>query len=205
MVGVDGRVLVLVRHGENERVPRDGPLTERGRDQVTEAARAVGVGADDVLVSSPMLRARQTAHAFGRPFWVIDELAEFRCGPDWVRDRTDQTPETALWRAGDRAGDESLAEFQTRVDGALRKLVERDETGRLVLSVHSGVIDAALRWAFGVPPDAPWITEADVAHASVTELRHWPTGRDPHGAPRHTVIVRVGDTGHLAADLVTGR
>lgn len=181
MGGVDARVLVLVRHGENERVPRDGPLTERGREQVTALARVVGLTADDVLVSSPTMRARQSAHAFGRPYWVIEELAEFR------------------------EGEESRAEFQVRVDGALRRLVERDATGRLVLSVHSGVIDAALRWAFGVPPDAPWVTEADVPHASVTELRHWPSGRDPHGVRPLTVIVRVGDTAHLADALVTGR
>jgi broad specificity phosphatase PhoE len=197
--------LVLVRHGEQERVPRDGPLTERGQRQAAEVARAVGLTAEDVLVSSPLLRARETALAFGRPFWVVDELAEFRHGPDWVWDHVDQTPQTALWRAEHHAGDETLGGFQTRVEAALRRLVERDVAGRLVLSVHSGVIDATLRWVFGVPQDAPWTTEAQVPHASVTELRHWPSGRDPHGAPRHTVIVRVGDTDHLATELVTGR
>lgn len=72
------------------------------------------------------------------------------------------------------------------------------------MCVHSGVIDAILRWAFGGTPDTAWTTEAMAPHASITELRHWPTGRHARGAPRYTVLVRVGDVGHLPADLVTG-
>lgn len=190
MSGVDGVRLVLVRPGEHERVPRDGPLTERGRRQAAEVVHAVGLTAEDVLVSSPMLRARQTAHAFGRAFWVVDELGEVRSAPD-----------------GDQAapGDESLAEFQTRVAAALSRLLGREVTGRIVMTVHSGVIDAVLRWAYGVPPDGPWTTHAEAPHASITELRHWAAGHFPDGVSRHTRLVRVGDVGHLAADLVTGR
>lgn len=72
------------------------------------------------------------------------------------------------------------------------------------MCVHSGVIDAILRSAFGGTPDTAWATEAMAPHAAITELRHWPTGRHARGAPRYTVLVRVGDVGHLPADLVTG-
>ncbi|GAB7189625.1 hypothetical protein NUM3379_03310 [Kineococcus sp. NUM-3379] len=70
--------------------------------------------------------------------------------------------------------------------------------------MHSGVIDAVLRWAFGAGPEQPWTTGADVAHASITELRHWPAGRHPGGAARHTLLIRIGDAGHLPAELRTG-
>jgi hypothetical protein len=71
------------------------------------------------------------------------------------------------------------------------------------MCVHSGVIDAILRWVFGLSPNTAWTTEAVVAHGSITELRHWPDGRHAQGAPRHTQLVRLGDVSHLPADLIS--
>lgn len=107
-----------------------------------------------------------------------------------------------MWRPEHGAGVESLAELQRRIDLAMEAVVRRNPSGRIVLCVHSGVIDALLRWAFGIAPDVPWTTEAAVAHGSVTELQHWPTGRHPRGAPRHTLLIRVGDVAHLAPGLI---
>jgi broad specificity phosphatase PhoE len=168
-------------------------------------AGVVSLTAADLFVSSSRLRARQTADALGPAAEVIDDLDEYRFGADWNWQRADQREDLVLWRPEDRAGDESMAEFQDRVDRVLDDLVKRDPPGRVVMFVHSGVIDAVLRWAFGITPDTAWTTEATVAHASITELRHWPNGRHPRGAPRYTVLVRVGDTGHLPADLITDR
>jgi broad specificity phosphatase PhoE len=97
-----------------------------------------------------------------------------------------------------------LREFQGRVADALQRLVGEPPSGRLIVVVHSGVIDAALRWAFGLGPDAPWTTEAAVAQASITELHHWPRGRHASGAPSHTLLARLGDVRHLPPELVTG-
>jgi broad specificity phosphatase PhoE len=117
----------------------------------------------------------------------------------------DEREDLALWRPEDRRpGGESLREFQRRVQGVLTELVSGPPSVRLVLVVHSGVIDAALRWAFGLGPDTPWTTEAAVAQASITELHHWPQGRHRLGAPRHTFLVRLGDTSHLSPHLITG-
>jgi broad specificity phosphatase PhoE len=201
----DGVVLLLVRHGEQERAGQDGRLTARGRRQVEVLGRAVGLGPAERLVSSPLLRARQTAAALGPSPEVVDGLAEFRFGPSWDWQRADQRDDLLLWRTDHRvAGGESMGEFQARVELALRTLLAAPAAGRTVAVVHSGVIDAALRWAFGVPRDAPWVAEAAVGHASITELRHWPSGRHAGGAPRHTVIGRLGDVGHLSAELLSG-
>jgi hypothetical protein len=50
------------------------------------------------------------------------------------------------------SGDESMAEFQQRIDRAVGELVARNPAGRIILCTHSGVIDAILRWAFGIAP-----------------------------------------------------
>ena len=52
--------------------------------------------------------------------------------------------------------------------------------------------------------DAAWTTEVEAPHASVSELQHWPKGQDLRGAPRHTLVARLGDVRHLSPELVTG-
>ena len=47
------------------------------------------------------------------------------------------------------------------------------------------------------------MTEASLPNASVTEIEHWPTGRRSGGAPRFTLVHRVGDVSHLPRELVT--
>jgi probable phosphoglycerate mutase len=200
--------LVVVRHAEQERDGQDGRLTARGRQQAATLSDALALTPADLVASSSRRRARETAAALGSAAEIaaeiLDGLDEYRFGPDWTWQHADDREDLVLWRPEDRAGAESLAEFQARVDHTVESLVDRKPPGRIVMCVHSGVIDAILRWAFGSKPDTAWTTEAVVPHASITELRHWPTGRDVRGAPRYTVLVRVGDVGHLPADLVTG-
>ena len=198
--------LVLIRHAEQIRVGDDGPLTARGREQATALAAALPLDPDDVLVSSPLLRAVQTAEAFGRPPKLYDDLSEFRFGPAWDWPLADDGGHLALWRPTDgNAEGETMAGFQSRVDRVVEDLVAMNSSRRVVMCAHSGVIDAILRWVFGSTPATPWTTEAAVAHASVTELHHWPRGRHPAGAPRHTLLVRIGDVAHLPEALVTGQ
>jgi broad specificity phosphatase PhoE len=198
-----GVVLVLVRHGQQERTGQDGPLTPRGLQQAAAAGAAVALTASDLLVSSSRRRARQTAELIGGAAEVFDDLDEFRFGTDWTWQQGDAREDLVLWRPEHRFGDESMAEFQQRVDRVVDALVQRDPPGRIVMCVHSGVIDAIVRWAFGHTPDTPWTIEVAVPHASITELQYWPTGRHLRGAPRHTLLIRVGDAGHLSPDLRT--
>jgi broad specificity phosphatase PhoE len=201
--GADGGVvLLLVRHAEQARAGDDGELTPRGRRQAAALGRAVGLTADDRLVSSPLVRARETAAALGRDPVTVAGLAEFRFGPSWKWEQGDRREDLLLWRPEHRlGGGESLLEFGRRVEAAMTALLVAPSPGRVVAVVHSGVIDATLRWALGVPVDAAWVADAEVPLASVTELWHWPTGRQPGGAPRHTTLARLGDTTHLPAGL----
>jgi broad specificity phosphatase PhoE len=198
-----GVVLVLVRHGEQVRTGQDGPLTDRGRRQATALGAAVALTASDLLVCSSRLRARQTAELVGAGAEVFDDLDEFRFGSDWTWQHAEVREDLILWQPEHRFGAESMAEFQQRVDGVVDALVARNPPGRIVMCIHGGVIDAIVRWAFGHTPDTPWTTEVAVPHGSITELQYWPTGRHLRGAPRYTLLIRVGDIGHLPRDLVS--
>ena len=198
-----GVVFVLVRHGQQERTGQDGPLTARGRLQAAALGPAIALTPSDLLVCSSRQRARQTAEPIGAGAEVFDDLDEFRFGPDWTWDHGDAREDLVLWRPEHRSGTESMREFQQRVDRVVDSLVGRNPPGRIIMCVHSGVIDAIVRWAFGHTPEVPWTTEVAVPHGSITELQHWPEGRHRGGAPRHTLLIRVGDTSHLPPDLRT--
>jgi broad specificity phosphatase PhoE len=201
----DGVRILVVRHAQQQRDGDDGPLTALGEAQAAATAPAVDLTSSDRLVSSNLLRAVETATALGRSPERFRDLDEFRFGQQWSWAQADDREDLALWRPEDRvAGGESLHEFQARVEGALRALLRDPPTGRLVLVVHSGVLDAVVRWAFGLGPDTAWTTEVSAPHASITEFEHWPKGRHPTGAPRHTVLVRLGDISHLPPDLISG-
>lgn len=197
--------LLIVRHGEQERTGDDGPLTPFGRQQARATAAAVALTGQDRLVSSTLRRAVETATALGRPPEQHADLDEFRFGPAWSWEQAGDREDLALWRPEHAAaGGETLHAFQARVGAVLQSLLAGPPAGRLILVVHSGVIDAALRWAFGLGPQTPWTTEVAAAHASITELEHWPRGRHPGGAPRHTVLARLADVRHLRPELLSG-
>lgn len=196
--------LVLVRHAQQERDGQDGALTPLGHAQAAATGAALRLAAADRLVSSSLVRTVETATAFGRAPEQVAELDEFRFGPDWTWTDADNLEYLALWRPDDRTpGGESLREFQSRVTGALTALLAEPPTGRLILVVHAGVVDAVLRWVFGLAADAPWLFETSLPHASVSEVDHWPRGRHLSGAGRHSTLLRVGDVRHLPPESVT--
>ena len=196
--------VLLVRHGEQLREGHDGSLSKNGIRQASHLPDAVAIGPHDRVVSSTLRRAVETAAQLGGTRREAD-LDEFRFGSSWSWTASDCRDDQALWQPDHRVGNgESLAEFERRARAALQREIHQRPRGRLVLVTHSGVIDALLRWAFGCGVESPWVAEACVAHASITELKHWPTGVHDNGAPRHTELIRVNDVAHLPADLVTG-
>ena len=110
--------LGIVRHGESEgnvastlqgcRI--DTPLSSRGRRQAEALAIRLSGEAIDVVIASPMVRARETAELVAAPHGVplrIDvDLVEFDWG-DWTGRSLDDELERevsqlrARWRAGD--------------------------------------------------------------------------------------------------------
>lgn len=86
------KIAVLIRHGESEANVRNVisedvekyPLTEKGRDQAKFIAEQIGGFKFDGIISSPVLRARQTAEIIsefmGIPYVVDSRIRESGLG-----------------------------------------------------------------------------------------------------------------------------
>ncbi len=197
--------LLLVRHGQQVREGQDGPLTPLGEEQALATGKTLALTEADRLVSSTRQRAVATARAFGREPEQVADLDEIRFGESWTWADADEREDLLLWRPEHRTpGGESLGEFQSRVQGALAQLCDQPPQGRLIVVVHAGVIDAALRWVYGLGPESDWTTETSACHASITEVRYWHRGRGPREAPRHSFLIRLGDVRHFPPELISG-
>lgn len=115
--------VTLVRHGQTERSMRmmysgqlDVPLTELGREQARETARRLVDAGIDAVVSSPLVRARDTAQAIadatGLELVVDERLIEVDYGPFEGLDRAG-----AQERFGDRFAAWRADPFGAPVDG----------------------------------------------------------------------------------------
>ncbi len=165
-------MLILVRHGRTTANANgllqgrlDLPLDDVGRAQV--AASAVRVGTPDRVVSSPLLRARETADAFGLPYEVDPRWEELHYGiyegvamsavgeAVWARWRSDEdfAPE----------GGESLRHLEARVRAACEDLLAEASERVVVVTTHVSPIKAAVAWALDAPPTISWRCHLDQA------------------------------------------
>jgi broad specificity phosphatase PhoE len=190
-------VLVVVRHGQTQANAEglllgrlDPPLTERGAGQAT-ALRAAVAGATRV-VSSPLLRARQTAAALGLPTSIDERWIEVDYGVHDGRPLREIPPELwARWRADPTfvpEGGESLASVSRRVAEACDDLAEEAVAHDVVVVTHVSPLKAAVAWALGVGTEVVWRMFVDVA--SVTRIAV--TDRGP-------VLRSYNETHHLGA------
>ena len=195
------RVLVLVRHGQCAANRHglllgraDPPLCDAGREQAEALARALPVPAR--LISSPLLRARQTADALAAASGAVVEV-----DPRWVEmdyGELDGCPASALDAAGWRAwrddpahvpaGGESLADVGTRVRAACRELAGAAADGEVVVVSHVSPIKAAVAWALGVGDEVAW--RMWVADAAVCRIDT--TGSLPRLIAFNDVTAHVG-------------
>jgi broad specificity phosphatase PhoE len=189
-------VLILVRHGRTAanaagrlqgRV--DHPLDETGRAQAERVASALGPV--DRVVSSPLLRARQTAAAFGDVVEVDDRWIEIDYGTyDGVAVRDVPDEVWAAWRTRPAfvAGDgESYEDLHERVRAAAEELLA-DSVGRTVVVVsHVSPIKAALAWALDASHAAVFRCFLDQASITRIDL-----------GPRGPVLRSFNETWHLA-------
>jgi broad specificity phosphatase PhoE len=164
-------VLILVRHGQTAANAHglllgraDPSLTETGRRQA--CALAAVLPRPDRLVSSPLLRARETAAELAAA--GVDSQ-EIEIDPRWIEmdyGDLDGHPADALpeetWRTWWQdphfvpAGGESVASVAARVREACAELADDAARGDVVVVSHVSPIKAALTWALGVGDEVAW-------------------------------------------------
>lgn len=175
-------MLTILRHGRTEanrarllqgRV--DNPLDDLGHAQAQAAARMLSDA--DVVVSSPLERALQTAQAVADAanvdVIVNDQFVEIDYGEWEMKPLTDLGPE--VWKAWRKDLD-----FRPPGGETLRELGERVRTGietdvapiardsHVVLVCHVSPIKAAVAWALGLDDEVTW--RLRVGQASICRI-----------------------------------
>ena len=172
-------MLLLVRHGETP-PNRQGVLLGRADPALTdvghEQARrlATMLPAPDLVVSSPLRRARDTAAAFGRPVQLDERWIELDYG------ELDGQPSSAVsddvwtrWRADASftpPGGESLETLSVRIDAACEALSAAATMSTVVVVTHVSPIKAAIAWALDVPIEIAWRMYVEDASVSRVDL-----------------------------------
>jgi broad specificity phosphatase PhoE len=189
-------MIVVCRHGRTAHNAAarllgrlDVPLDEVGVDQARAMADAVGPV--DRVVSSPLVRARQTADAFGVPVEVDDRWIELDYGAlDGVPLAEVPADLWAAWRRdpGFRpAGGETLAELGARVRSALDDLAEVAADSTVAVVTHVSPIKASVAWALGVGDEVTW--RLFIGQASISRIAV---------GPRGPVLQSCNEAAHLA-------
>jgi probable phosphoglycerate mutase len=155
--GID-LVLYVIRHGETDfnvqgryAGSTDVPLNDNGFIQAKELAVKLRDIQFDIIISSPLLRARQTAEVvqkyFQKPLLIIDQFAERNVGvyegltreeaksqyPDlWSRECTRQPDDAPT-------GGETIRQFDMRITSALKQLNEKYPNDKILLVCHAFV------------------------------------------------------------------
>jgi 2,3-bisphosphoglycerate-dependent phosphoglycerate mutase len=180
--------LFLVRHGESgwnrERLiqgqsPAAPGLTQAGREHAAEAARYLSGSGASLVLSSDLLRARQTAAPIaarlGAPVRLEPRLRERAFGTAQGRP-SDQADLRELGFADELvtdpdaspAGGESLRQLHERICGLLGELLTDGPDRRIVLVTHGGPVRVARAYLAGLGAGKmPW---PPVLNGSVLEI-----------------------------------
>jgi probable phosphoglycerate mutase len=184
--------IILIRHGETawnaERRLQghlDIPLNAEGERQARLLADALAPERIDLLVSSDLQRARQTAQAVatprGMPLHVDPGLRE-RCyggfeGLLYSEIEQRFPAEFAAWQArnigailpdGKNCG-ETFLQFFTRATDAILALAWAHPGRTIAMVAHGGVLECAYRMALDLPLETP--RDFKVYNASINRFR----------------------------------
>jgi probable phosphoglycerate mutase len=165
---------IVVRHGQTRwnvemRVQgqEDSPLTDEGLAQAEAIARRLAEERFDVLVSSDLGRALQTAEPIARrcglPIVRDARLRErhFGEGEGLAYDEIDRRWPDAFSRVRETdpdaviPGGETRRQFHDRVHRAFESLVREYEGKRVAVVTHGGVLAALYRMVHSIPVGRP--------------------------------------------------
>jgi broad specificity phosphatase PhoE len=187
------RTITLVRHGETEgessirfHGATDVPLSDVGRGQVGAAHALLTARAFDLVVSSSLCRAEESARiiAPSMPIRLEAELREIDFGrwegltreeihsldPE-LHDTWQSEPWTFDFPDGERRAD-----FTARVLTCLARVLATDEA-RILIVAHKGVVRAIVEALAGAPPAQPQPELGGVHELQAGPADSWTTRR----------------------------
>jgi len=190
---------VLLRHGETALTPEkrfsgsggsDPALSERGLDQADRtaaglAARSGARGGIQAVVSSPLLRCRQTAQAvadrLGLQVRIEEGLRETDFGAfeglTFAEAKERHPAELDAWLASARnapPGGESFAAVARRVAVSRDKLLARFPGKTVLVVSHVTPVKTLVRMALGAPPES--LFRMELSAASLSEIQYYADG-----------------------------
>lgn len=180
--------LLLIRHATTDSVGRylvgRSPgiaLNEAGRTQARRLPERLRECRIDVVCSSPLERARQTAEplaqALGLDVEIMEQLQELDYG-EWQGAAIESLDvEDSYWAAYNRLrslcripGGEMLAEAQARMLGAVQTLHTRHPAATVAVVGHADPLKTLIAGLLGMPLDFVHRLHLDPASISVAEL-----------------------------------
>ncbi|MFD2627376.1 histidine phosphatase family protein [Oceanobacillus kapialis] len=149
--------ICLIRHGETDwnlkgqlQGSTDIPLNDTGVRQAEESAAYLNAEDYDVLIASPMKRAKRTAEiinsSLNLPFEEMEDFAERSFGDAeglTMDERTAQYPDKQY------PNQEEPEDFIKRVMNGVDKVIEKYPDKRVLLVAHGAVINAILTTVSG--------------------------------------------------------
>lgn len=175
--------IFLVRHAAHDHVGRtlsgrlpDLALSAEGRAQAAGLARRLSGQAFDLVQSSPVLRARETAEILsgGAEVEIVPALEEIDFG-EWTGldfAALDDDPRWRRWNAERGAaqvpGGERMRDAQARIVTHVDAVAEARPGAAVLMVTHCDLIRAAVAHYLGLPLDN--LLRFDIEPASVTKL-----------------------------------
>ena len=198
-------ITLLLRHGQTPLSVQkryagrsDVPLTETGVLQAAAAAKRLASAGIGVIVTSPLLRATQTARevaeVIGAPVVTDEGFRETDFGAweglTFAEVRQRWPAEMTAWLADPAVpppGGESLAEVGVRVTEALHRVLAGRQQQTILIVSHVTPIKTLVAAALLAPPAALYRMHLDVA--ALCEIDWYADGP--------AVLRSFNDTGHL--------
>lgn len=200
---------VLLRHGETEHTSQrrfsggasDPALSEYGLAQADLTAKHLATrGGFDMIVSSPLRRARQTAgavaDALGVDLSIDEDLRECNFGIwdglTFAEVQEGWAPELAAWLAEPNLappGGESLEQVATRIATVSKRLLGEHGGARILLVAHVTPIKLLIRTALAAP--ITLVHRLQLAPASLSTVCWYADG--------NAALHGFNDTGHLGS------
>ncbi len=192
----------FIRHGQTQwnvegrlQGVQDIPLSHKGHLQAKQLGDRMRQWPIDVIISSPLQRARNTAQMLGDSFVTMHDVREIELG-QWegltLKELFEQNPSLAQYSDKDvtnrRApGGESYEDVLKRAKAALETIVAtHSEAAHIVVVSHGGFIKSLITDILNM--DLAYRKRLSIGNTSITTIKKHPT---------HYELVRHNDTAHL--------